>query len=372
MLELWSRFIRRGFKRIVRFVGRCIDVGPQTIHPFIKESSIMKLSRVVLFDRTGGPDVLRLAEEPVREPGPGEVRVRVRAIGLNRAEVMYRSGEYALQPKAPSRIGVEAAGTVEALGAGVTGLAVGQRVSILQTIDPQVHGVYADRTVVPATSVIASPDELSDEQAASLWHVFSMAYGQLVAKAQVGPADVVLITAASSAVGIASIQVAKAEGATVIATTRRSNKAPALLEAGADHVIATEEEDLAARVMQLTGGRGATVILDSVLGETLAKLADAAAPGARIFLGGLLQSNRIELPVWPVLLKGLTITGFVGFLAVQADPSALAAYQEYMRRHIAAGRFRPLIDRVFALNDIVQAHRHMEGGSQIGKIVVVP
>jgi NADPH:quinone reductase-like Zn-dependent oxidoreductase len=324
----------------------------------------------VLFDRVGSADVLRLAHEEPRAPAAGEVRVRVRAIGLNRAEVMYRQGQYAVQPQGTSRIGVEAAGEVEAVGPGVEQWRVGQRVSVLQTIDPQRQGVYADRSVVPATSLIASPPEFSDEQAAALWHVYSMAYGQLVAKADVGPADVVLITAASSAVGIASIQVAKARGALVIATTRSSRKALALKAAGADHVIATDEEDLAARVMQITQNRGATVILDSVLGDTLAKLADAAAPGGRIFIGGLLDSAKIELPVWPVLLKGLRIEGFVGFLAVQADPVELARFERFVREHVAAGRLTPMIDRVFGLEQIVEAHRHMEGGTQVGKIVV--
>jgi NADPH:quinone reductase-like Zn-dependent oxidoreductase len=198
-----------------------------------------------------------------------------------------------------------------------------------------------------------------------------MAYGPLIAGARVGPDDTVLITAASSAVGIASIQVAKAEGATVIAVTRSRRKAEALRAAGADHVVATEEEDLAERVIAITGGRGATIVLDSVLGKQLAALADAAAPGARIFIGGLLDSSTIELPVWPVLLKGLKFEGFVGFMAVEAVPSTLAAFERYMRDRIAIGLFRPRIDRIFSLDEAVDAHRYMETGHQIGKIVML-
>jgi NADPH:quinone reductase-like Zn-dependent oxidoreductase len=328
------------------------------------------MSRVVTFSRTGGADVLELHNAQLQTPSAGEVRVRIKAIGLNRAEVMYRSGDYALQPQFPSRIGVEAAGIVDALGAGVTRFKLGDRVSVLQTINPQVHGVYADYSVVPEGSLIASPPELTDEEAAALWHVFAMAWGPLVKDEPVGPQDTVLITAASSAVGLASIQVAKAQGARVIAVTRSSAKRQALLNAGADVVIASAEEDLPKRVAEITEGKGATVILDSVLGDLLAKLANAAAPGARIVLGGLLESAEVKLPIWPLLLKGLRLEGFVGFLAVEADPAVLARFEAFVREGVRAGKLRPQIDSRFPLDRIQDAHRAMEAGHQIGKIVV--
>jgi NADPH:quinone reductase-like Zn-dependent oxidoreductase len=315
---------------------------------------------------------LSIVDRPIAEPGPGEVRVRIHAIGLNRAEIMYRSGHYAVQPAPGSRIGVEAAGVVEALGAGGTRFRVGDRVSILQTIQQQIHGVYAEHSVVPETSLVASPAEFDDIEAAAFWHAAAMAYGPLVMRAGIGRDDVVLVTAASSGVGLATIQGAKAEGATVIAVTRGGSKRAALEAAGADHVIATAEEDLVARVLAVTGGKGASVISDSVLGPQLALLADAAAPGARLIVSGLLDGTEIRLPIWPVLLKGLVIEGFVGFLAVEADPKAMAAFERHARTHIAHGRLRPVIDRTFTLDEIAQAHRYMEAGAQVGKIVVVP
>jgi NADPH:quinone reductase len=330
------------------------------------------MSRIVTFTRTGTPDVLQLSEATVIEPAAGEVRVRITAIGLNRAEIMFRAGEYAQTPEFPARIGCEAAGIVEAVGEGATRFVVGDRVSILQTINQNVQGVYADYATVPEASLIASPPEFSDEEAAAFWHTAAMAYGPLVLKGKISADDVVLVTAASSGVGLATIQMAKAEGAMAIAVTRTSAKRDALLAAGADYVIATAEEDLAARVMEVTGGKGATIISDSVLGDQLAQLADAAAPGATLFLSGLLDGTDIRLPIWPVLLKGLKIEGFVGFIAVESDPQILAGFERYALAKIAAGHLRPIIDRRFALTEIVDAHRYMEAGAQVGKIIVLP
>lgn len=330
------------------------------------------MPRIVTFNQVGDADVLKLTDATIGAPGPGEVRVRITAIGLNRAEVMFRSGEYAIAPEFPARIGCEAAGVVDAVGEGANRFAVGDRVSILQTINQNIHGVYADATIVPEASLIASPPEFSDEEAAAFFHTAAMAYGPLVLKGGITKDDVVLVTAASSAVGLATIQMAKAEGAMAIAVTRGSSKRDALLAAGADHVIASAEEDVAARVMEITGGKGATIISDSVLGPLLAKLVDAAAPGAKIYLSGLLDGTQIDLPIWPVLLKGVRIEGFVGFLAVEADPEILGKFEAYVRARIAKGQLRPIIDRRFALDEIVAAHRHMEAGTQVGKIVVLP
>jgi NADPH:quinone reductase len=329
-------------------------------------------SRVVSFSKTGTPDVLGLGRMDLTEPGANEVRVKINAIGLNRAEIMFRAGEYAVAPNFPARIGCEAAGVVEAIGANVTRFSIGDRVSILQTINQNIHGVYADYTTVPQTSLVSSPPEFTDEEAAAFWHTAAMAYGPLVMKARITASDVVLVTAASSGVGLATIQIAKAEGATAIAVTRTNSKREALIAAGADYVISTAEEDLAKRVMEITNGKGATVISDSVLGKQLAQLADAAAPAATLFLSGLLDGADINLPIWPVLLKGLKVEGFVGFIAVESEPTTLAAFEEYARSKIAAGHLRPIIDRRFALSEIVEAHRYMEQGRQVGKIIVLP
>lgn len=327
-------------------------------------------SRVVVFNQTGGPEVLTLTTQALRDPGPGEVRVKINSIGLNRAEVMYRSGQYALKPSFPSRIGCEGAGLVDAIGPGVSRFKVGERVSILQTIDQQVHGVYADHSIVPEAALIASPPEFSDAEAAAFWHALAMAYGTLVMRAGIGPDEIVMVSAATSGVGLATIQVAKAEGATVIAVTRTSAKRQALLAAGADHVIATAKENLVERVTAVTDGKGATVIADSVLGPLLEQLVAAAAPGAKIYLSGLLDGTEIRLPIWPVLLKGIRLEGFIGFLAVEADPTELARFEAYARAKIAQGLLRPIIDRTFQLDQIAEAHRYMEAGKQVGKIVV--
>ena len=206
------------------------------------------MSRIVRFHQTGGPEVLQIEDVEVPAPKAGEVRIAVKALGLNRAEAMFRSGHYLEQPKFPARLGYEAAGTVEALGEGVTGFQVGDAVSTVPGFSQNDHGVYGEVAVVPARVVVKHPASLSWEQAASVWMQYATAYGALIEIAKLTAGDTLLIPAASSSVGLASIQIANHVGATPVALTRGSSKKQALLDAGAAHVIATEEEDLVARV----------------------------------------------------------------------------------------------------------------------------
>jgi NADPH:quinone reductase len=238
------------------------------------------MPKIVRFHETGTAEVLKLEDLPLTEPGEGEVRLQVEAIGLNRAEVMFRQGQYLETPKPPSRIGYEAAGTVDAVGPGVSGIRIGDRVSTIPGFSMGRYGVYGESAIVPATAVARYPDNLSPIEGTAIWMQYLTAYGALVEFGQIKRNDPVLITAASSSVGLAAIQIARAAGARVLATTRGADKKPFLLAAGADHVIVTDEEDLAERVMAITGGNGARVAFDPVAGPFLEKIAEAAAPGA--------------------------------------------------------------------------------------------
>ncbi|WP_201038979.1 zinc-dependent alcohol dehydrogenase family protein [Sphingobium yanoikuyae] len=211
------------------------------------------MTRVVRFHEYGPADV--------PAPAADEVQIAVRAIGLNRAEVMFRNGAYLQEANFPSQLGYEAAGTVATVGDDVTGFAEGDAVSVIPTLDMSRWPTYGEVINIPARYVVKHPASLSFEKAAAAWMKYVTAWGALIDQAKLTADDFVIVSAASSSVGIAAFQIARSVGATVIATTRTSAKSKALLEAGAHHVIATGEEDLAARVNEITGGKGARVDL---------------------------------------------------------------------------------------------------------------
>ena len=182
------------------------------------------MALAVRFHQTGGPEVLKIETVDVPPPGKGEVRIAVKALGLNRAESMFRSGQYLEDPDFPARLGYEAAGTVESVGPGVTGLKPGDAVSTIPSFSQNQYGVYGDLVLVPATAVAKHPPSLSWIEAAAIWMQYLTAYGALIDIAQLGSGDVILIPAASSSVGIAAIQIAKMVGATPIALTRKHDK----------------------------------------------------------------------------------------------------------------------------------------------------
>jgi NADPH:quinone reductase-like Zn-dependent oxidoreductase len=201
-----------------------------------------KMSRIVRFSKAGGPDVLEFVEVDVPNPGAGEVRINVKAIGLNRAESMWRLDRY-IEPVAqyPARLGYEAAGIVDAVGKDVTEFAIGDAVNVMPSFSMNDYGTYGEVVIVPAYAVLKQPASLSFTDAASIWMMFVTAYGALIEDAEVTTGDFVLIPAASSSVGLAAIQVTNYAGATSIALTRTSEKRQLLLKAGAAHVIATGE-----------------------------------------------------------------------------------------------------------------------------------
>lgn len=328
------------------------------------------MPRQVVFHELGGAEVLKIEEQPLRDPGKGEVRLKVDAIGLNRAEVMFRMGMYLEQPSFPSRIGYDAAGTVDAVGDGVQGLSVGDRVATIPAFSMIQYGVYGESAIVPAHAVAPYPATLTPAEGASIWMPYMTAWGALVHYGKIGPGDSVLITAASSSVGLATIQIVKAAGAVAIATTRGADKADALREAGADHVIVTNDEDLAERTLALTGGRGADLVFDPVAGPMVVELAKATKPGRTVFIYGSLSTQPTPFPLLEALGRGLSIRGYTLF-EVTSRPETMALAKKFVYDGLASGDFKPVIARTFELDDIVEAHRFMESNRQIGKIVVL-
>jgi NADPH:quinone reductase-like Zn-dependent oxidoreductase len=325
--------------------------------------------RTVRFHELGGPEVLRIESLPAREPAAGEVRLAVDAIGLNRAEALFRQDQYTQKPELPSRIGYDAVGVIDALGPQVEGLRVGDRVATIPAFAMSQYGVYGDEAVVPARAVVPWPEALAAEEAASLWTAWLTVWGGLVKQGELRKGDTVLLTAAASSVGIASIQTARAEGAWTIATTRSRAKREALLRAGADEVVVTQEEDLAARVLALTGGRGVDVAFDAVAGPELTKVASAMAPGGRLVVYGYLGGMQAPLPLVPMLRKRLTLRAHSIFQTT-GDATALAQATAYVLDGVRRGAFRPLVDRSFPLDEVVAAHHALESNEQVGKIVL--
>jgi NADPH:quinone reductase-like Zn-dependent oxidoreductase len=295
--------------------------------------------------------------------------LRVKAIGLNRAEVMFRRGQYLTQPILPSKLGYEAAGVVEAVGPGVDQSLLGRTMSTVPAFAVDQYGVYGEVAIVPAYALAAYPETLTAEQGTSIWMQYLTAYGALIHFGKLAKGDFVLITAASSSVGLAAIEIAKAEGATSIATTRTQAKKQELLSLGADHVIVTDDEDLVSRVMEITGGKGARIVFDPVAGPGLEQLAQATASVGTIFVYGALSPEPTPFPLFPVLAKHLTVRGYTLFEIV-GDPALRKTAEQYVFDHLESGAFKPRIDKTFPLAAIVEAHRYMESNTQIGKIVV--
>ncbi|MGH1347762.1 MAG: zinc-dependent alcohol dehydrogenase family protein [Nannocystales bacterium] len=327
-------------------------------------------TKVVRFHETGGASVLQIDSVPLAEPGTGEVRLRVEALGLNRAEVMFREGQYLEAPTLPSRLGYEAAGVVDAVGAEVEGVAVGDRVSTIPAFSMGTHGVYGESAIVPATAVASYPEALTAAQGTSIWMQYLTAFGALIEHGKLSSGQTVLITAASSSVGIAAIQIAKSVGATAIATTRGAAKKQGLLDAGADHVVVTDDEDLAEAVSALTDGNGAQLVFDPIGGPGLEALANATASGGTIFEYGALSTEPTPYPLFAALGKGLSIRGYTLF-EISGNPERLARGKSFVYEGLASGALSPqLAERRFTLAEIAEAHRYMEANTHTGKIVV--
>lgn len=326
------------------------------------------MPKAAQFYEYGGPEVLKVEEVPREEPGPGEVRVKVEACALNRADALLRENRHAVKLASfPARIGYEGSGVIEAVGPGVTGLKVGDRVSTIPV--GSFHCMCAETAVLPAEAVTCYPDSLSPLEATSFWMQYLTAWGALNEYGQITSNDVVLVTAASSSAGVGAIQLVKDVGATCIATTRAREKKRQLLQVGADHVVVTSEENLGDAVMTLTNGKGARLIYDPIGGATTFECGRAVADEGIIFIYGALDPAPPQVNVIAMSLRRATIRPY-SMITIFADPDARERGKAYVMDRVARGVFKPVIDKVFPLDQIVEAHRYMESNEQIGKIVL--
>ena len=282
---------------------------------------------------------------------------------------MWRIDDYIEPVKFPAGLGYEAAGVVKAVGPGVDQGWLGKTVATVPAFSMNEYPMLGEEAIAPVAALGEYPPNLSPVEGAAVWMQYLTAYGALIPVAHLAKGDFVVITAASSSVGLAAIQIAKAEGAISIGTTRKSDKKAEVLSLGADHVIATEEEDFVARVREITGGKGARVTFDPVAGPFLEKLAEAAAPGGIIFEYGALSMQPTPFPLFTALQKALCIRGYI-LMEITLDPEKLASAKKYVYDRLADGRFRPKIAKTFPFAQTVDAYQYLESNAQVGKIVI--
>lgn len=328
------------------------------------------MSRIVRFHKVGGPEVLQIDQVDLPPPAQGEVRIKVKALGLNRAEALFRMGNYFSQPKFPSQLGYEASGVVEAVGDGVKEVVPGDIVSTIPFLNQGKYGVYGEVATVPARCVVKHPPVLSFIEAAASWMQYMTAYGALIEIANIKKGEYVVIPAASSSVGLAAIQLSNLSGAIPIAATRTSEKKQALKESGAAYVIATQEEDLVSRLKEMTGGKGARVVFDPVGGKTVLALAEGMSSEGILFQYGALSPDPTPFPTRTALSKSLTMRGYILF-EILNHPERFERAKQFILQALATRKLKPIIAKTFPLEEIVEAHRYLESNKQFGKIIVV-
>jgi putative PIG3 family NAD(P)H quinone oxidoreductase len=314
----------------------------------------------------GAPEVLRPVSLPLPVPGAGEILIRVRAAGVNRPDVIQRKGAYPPPPGASPLPGLEVAGEVAGVGAGVAGIAPGDRVTALLA-----GGGYAEYAVAPAGLCLPAPETLGFVEAASLPETFFTVWSNLFDRAQLRAGETLLVHGGTSGIGITAIQMAAAFGATVLATAGSAEKCAACRDLGAARAINYKEEDFVEATRAATGGTGADVILDMVGGDYVARNIKACAPDGRIVQIAFLDGAKVTLDLMALMRNRITLTGST---LRPREVAFKAAIADNLRRHvwplIEAGRIRPVIDSVFPLAEAAKAHARMESSSHIGKIVL--
>ncbi len=315
----------------------------------------------------GGPDVLVPAEREVPEPAPGEVLVAVEAAGVNRPDVMQRQGLYPPPPGASDIPGLEIAGTVVAQGEGVDAPAAGARVCALVT-----GGGYAEYCTAPAPLCLPVPGGFDAAGAAALPETFFTVWTNVFDRARLAEGESILVHGGSSGIGTTAIQLAGAFGATVYATAGSKAKCDACLALGAGAAIHYRDEDFVERIGALTGGRGVDVVLDMVAGDYVPRNLKCLATEGRLVIIAVQRGPKIgELNVLPIMLKRLTVTGSTLRPRTVEQKAAIARTLEAkVWPLLEAGTVKPIVHSRFPLSDAAGAHRLMESGAHVGKIIL--
>jgi putative PIG3 family NAD(P)H quinone oxidoreductase len=326
--------------------------------------------KAIVITKPGGPDVLRLSEVATPEPARGEVRVRVRAAAVNRADLLQRMGHYPAPPDAPNDVpGLEIAGEVEAVGEGVVDLAKGDAIFGLVS-----GGGYAEYVVAHARTMVRMPEGLSFEKAAAIPEAFITAWDAMVTQARLAAGETVLIHAVGSGVGTAAVQIARSVGATAIGTARTQAKLDSVLAQalGLRHGVHTKDATFADRVRALTPGKaGVDVVLELVGGAYVPEDLHCMAQRGRMVVVGLLAGAGTQLDLGMVLRRRLEIIGTV-LRARPLEEKILAAraFERHIVPLVARGDYKAIIDRTYPLADAAQAHAYVASNETLGKVVL--
>ncbi len=316
----------------------------------------------------GGPDVLALVDRPVPRPGRGEVLIRVRAAGVNRPDVLQRLGLYPMPPGTTTIPGLEAAGEVVALGEGVARWKLGDPVTALL-----IGGGYADYAVAPEGQCLPVPAGMRFEEAAVLPETYFTVWSNLVDLAGARAGDWVLVHGGTSGIGVTAIDLGRLLGLRVIVTCGTDRKCTAASEMGAAHAIDYNDRDFAAEVREVTGGRGVDIVLDMVGGDYVPRNLVCLAEGGRHVSIAFQRGSRTDIDLALVMRRRLVLTGSMLRPRDVAFKSAIArALEKRVWPAFADGRLTARIDKRFPLADAAAAHRHMEAGAHVGKIVLIP
>jgi putative PIG3 family NAD(P)H quinone oxidoreductase len=317
-------------------------------------------------EQPGGPEVLRLVDRPVPQPGADEVLIRVAAAGVNRPEVMQRQGKYPPPPGASSILGMELSGTIVAVGDGVESFQIGQPVCALVT-----GGAYAQYAVAPFGQCLPVPEALSMAEAAALPETLFTVWTNLFERAFAADGDSVLVHGGTSGIGTMAIALGRLFGVKVIVTAGSDDKCAAARELGAAHAINYRTEDFVERVRAITGGRGVDIVLDMVGGDYVPRNLQCLAEDGRHVSIAVQRGASAEIPLFEMMRRRLTLTGStlrprsVAFKSLVAEEIARSVWP-----FVEAGQLKPVMDRCFPFADAPAAHARMEAGDHVGKIVL--
>jgi NADPH:quinone reductase len=324
------------------------------------------MAKAVRFYETGGPEVLKLEDVLVGEPGPGEVRIRHAAVGCNFADTYFRSGYYPVQP--PCGIGVEGAGTILSVGEGVTDFAIGDRVAY----NGSPLGAYSTERVMPAAPLFKLPDTITFEQAAaSTMRGLSATYWLVKANPSIKAGDAILLHAAAGGVGLLAVQLAKLLGLRVIGTVSSEEKAAKARAVGCDEIIFYRREDVAARVKELTDGQGVSTVFDSVGKDTFEGSLKSLKRRGVLVGCGTASGPFPPIDAFQLMLQGSVYFTRSAFADYYADPAERAELTALWFGHLAAAQIKVEIGQRYGLADCVEAHRDLEAGRTIGSSIFV-
>ena len=335
------------------------------------------MAKIVRIHKFGGVEGLSVDEVDIGDPAPGEVNIAVEAIGINRGDILLRQNLYIESPKLPSRISYDAAGRVTAVGEGVTGFSVGDKVMTIPAFLQSEYGVCGEQVNVPAEALWPWPDTMSAEEAACVGVQYTTVYIGIDEVGAAKQGDRVLLPAATGGVGLAAVEVARELGLEVIATTRSAGKADLIREYGAQHVIVTNDENLETRMREITSGEGVKTIFDPIAGKSVETSIACLARDGRLVLYGALDLEDPKLPIVEMIRKNATISAYTVFayvgskgLGYEQRKDLVQRSKDFLVPRLADGRLKPKVSQVFDLENVAEAHTYLDEQNMSGKVVL--